>query len=485
MSMALRVIGRRWIACFVVSAAALSGILVDPPSALGQDAEPDPAPTSDPPAPAAAATSAAPQFAALIVDDKLSRLESVTIRRLLQGTDPFKGPAVTKFDEFFRMNFFAKMTQPDQLNSLLEKRDDLDKHFQTARRNTDVMKHLNDLTYQVMYGICLGPRRALNAQGQGVTVIAIGPKLYALDGKPVPMDQVKRYAASKIDFHPAVKYNAMLIIGGLNDKQPSGNNAAVPHSNMLLPLLGVAESAKRKWPDPLRVAALIGLKRHSQVKDRPLRVKELIATGLLNVLNEKTPPGRSPQGDVWIRRQAVDILAELAIPGPDNNVVMSLDRVLTNDNAPLPLRTAAAEALGRIPLKGMPAGATKALAKGLGDLAVAACRHEISGGSERREPPSRARLVSNLNSVQSAINGPSTSEPGETGLAVAAQAADKVLVTRLAADIQRIVSVANKSSMPEEKLKAAIAGPVGQLTATLQGKPAGAAPAETGIPSPF
>jgi hypothetical protein len=109
------------------------------------------------------------------------------------------------------------------------------------------------------------------------------------------------------------------------------------------------------------VAALVGILRHVEIDrqhpeetrrlSRPDMAK-LIVTPLLDLINTTTPPpNRTEDGHEWMRRRAIDILGALGTPGDNGQIVSALDGVLTDGSAPLVVRCAAAEALGKLAYK--------------------------------------------------------------------------------------------------------------------------------------
>lgn len=432
-----------------------------PPTAEGPDEEAAPVVRQSP-------------YAFIALDPTAGRLRRTTIPDMLKD----RLQVDERFEKYFVGHLFAQMTRPKTFSELVETRNQLDKHFQDGARHTEPTSELNKLTFNVMYGICLGPAQAELPGGRKVEVIKYGKYFLNLtDRTRLVRSQIAAFHRPKRDFHPAVKYNAMLIVGNLNDTQRKGRRPAVPMRRVFEPLLDVAEQSNRKWPDYLRVAALIGVKRHSQLTQLTAPGKDRIAGSMWKILGEPRPADRSADGDVWIRRLAVEVFGILETAGKENSVTNKLSELVAEEAAGLSLRTAAANAMGKIQMDVAPDGGTKAVATNLGNLAVALCHRELGQG----ESPSKKRLLTGLSAVQLALAGAPATTEGETarkptGLAPVAEGEDAIFVKQLHASVGQIVSSVANPDTGDGNLGAAIKRSIKQLETTVQGEPAGADP---------
>jgi hypothetical protein len=160
-----------------------------------------------------------------------------------------------------------------------------------------------------------------------------------------------RPAASGKEFHPAVRYHAMTIVGSLNSLEAVsvGDNKrpAQPLIPAMEPMLAAVEDPKQI--DAVKVAALIGIQRHAEA-GIPSASKDLVLKQLAPLIRQKEPPtGRTKSGHQWMQRQAIEIVGAMRHPGPSGVVVTDLKRVLSDDDLPLDMRVSAAEALGKMP----------------------------------------------------------------------------------------------------------------------------------------
>jgi hypothetical protein len=190
-------------------------------------------------------------------------------------------------------------------------------------------------------------------------------------------------------FHPAVRYNAMLIISSLNDQDAVriGAEKKLPEPMArALPFI-LEQFRKPENSDAIKVAALIGLARHLEWDPHrpqdsqpiPAALRTQIINELLALAEAKDPPaGRNAEGHLWFRRRAVEALGLACYNKLEPPVKDALDKLLRDDKEPLPLRFAAATAVGRLNYQPPAAFDAKDTAKVLGYLALLACDSELN-----------------------------------------------------------------------------------------------------------
>ena len=220
------------------------------------------------------------------------------------------------------------------------------------------------------------------------------------------------------EFSPAVRVNAMLMIGELNEAEPATTTELPKPLAAAVPVLREAvEDASQL--DAVKIAALDGLLRHVRLggaRDRDEGPRLLKA--MLNLVDTPAPPqGRTADGHAWMRSLAADFLGELKWAGSNGEVIKSLAKMVAESDSPLSSRCAAARALGRLNLQGVSGLNPSDIARGLGGLAVDACKAES-------EPISRRRLKDRLTAVWLGLTGrewnpDQTSVAGIAGLATA------------------------------------------------------------------
>jgi hypothetical protein len=189
------------------------------------------------------------------------------------------------------------------------------------------------------------------------------------------------------DFHPVVRYNAMLIIGDLNEQEVVrfGANPRLPepYSAALPFIIDRIENANS--PDIVRVAALVGLIRHlewepyrsPQSPIPPGTRTQMVNTLLKLATMKEPPPTRTAEGHLWMRRRALEGLGLASVTTAQPEVVTTIETILKDNAEPLQLRFAAALALGRT---NVPAGYkidSNELARTLGMLAATGIKSEF------------------------------------------------------------------------------------------------------------
>ncbi|MCB9941000.1 MAG: hypothetical protein H6823_22425 [Planctomycetaceae bacterium] len=189
-------------------------------------------------------------------------------------------------------------------------------------------------------------------------------------------------------FHPAVRYNAMLVIGDLNRveygaRYANNQKAMVPEPLPEALDILIAEYKSPTQIDAVRVAALVGLDRHAKLDlGRPPETrmpgpkKKVIVDEMIALLNSAPPANRSPEGHTWMQRRAIDILAELGMVGAYPEANTALEKIVADKDAPISLRCTASEALAQWAPTNNKVDAS-AVSRNLGLIAVQACNDEL------------------------------------------------------------------------------------------------------------
>lgn len=171
---------------------------------------------------------------------------------------------------------------------------------------------------------------------------------------------IARQIATSADYHPACRYNAMLILGDLNSKEPviSGTQMAPPVPVQAVLKFMLEQLASPEAPDVVKMGAMVGILRHVQLRmlsDSPARLTAAEQAGVAQIVLpvfqiSEPPPDSTSEGHDWMRRRAADILGQLGLAGPNDAIAQALLEAAGQSEASLALRCAAAEALGRIDL---------------------------------------------------------------------------------------------------------------------------------------
>jgi len=259
----------------------------------------------------------------------------------------------TMFDAYYNRHFFPMMTRtdPKALQELPEERFRFIRDHLEAATNPEVHEHVVDLALANL--------------------------------TPIVQN----------NFHPIVRYNALLIIGSINQTEAVriGGAKATPEPHIrALPVL-YTEFTRAENPDLLKVAALIGLVRHMEwdafrTTPIPAAQRAAVVKALQDLASQKQPPeGRTAEGHQWMRRRAIEALGYSNWSKADPAVVEVLNTVLTDKDEPLDVRATAATALGRSNIVAPSKLEVATTAKELGHLAVLSCMSELERVTKLKE----------------------------------------------------------------------------------------------------
>jgi hypothetical protein len=194
-----------------------------------------------------------------------------------------------KIDEYFDKFYFPDMTgtSPEELGRLGDSRYKLFKDYLWASNNAEFQQALTN--------------KALAACGK-----ILNPK-----NPPPP-------------YHPAVRFNAVLILGMLDEQygiEGSRPPKPLPKANQILTLIVDSATTDDRFAPPVILGAVIGLERHAQLR------QSLAADGvtrmtaaLLKLINHDKPiQDMDPAAYAWLRLRAASALSHFRTVGPNNS----------------------------------------------------------------------------------------------------------------------------------------------------------------------
>lgn len=162
------------------------------------------------------------------------------------------------------------------------------------------------------------------------------------------------------DYHPAVRYNAMLIVGDLNARESNRSGTGTPP----LPLRAALDYMIKELKNPdqidaVRLAALLGIARHVQIDAQAdtftaaeqipqTELQEIRTLALDLVRTREAPAGRTQDGHDWMRRRGVEILSWLAAAKLDQEIVDEIIARLSDSDENRSVRCEAALALNTV-----------------------------------------------------------------------------------------------------------------------------------------
>ena len=399
--------------------------------------------------------SARKSWATLNVDKAQQSKHERNVRNILRDPkEPVNEQNVQLLENYLRKYFFARMTARENLSALPQYRQETSERCGwTAGKDTDAGEEMNRIVSSLMHALCNGVLEATGRDGEKQNVIVVqrsvrdsnnklrlvrslvdlktDDRIFSLAGDAVEQSAITELVPSGKDFHPAVKLNAVLILGDLNDKQPKRNRpeTAEPRLNTQMDLIAYLQSPDQ-LSDVLLVGALTGMQRHARESLDP-QTKKRVGKVLLEILKSQRMTARDPSVVIWVRRQAIDTLAQLK---PKNEKIFL--RVIENANEPVQLRIAAVEAVQKLNLTNLSPGSIDRFAKGLAQLAVDICEEERAAAITPRSSFSPDRLRMRIAALQNILlyGGDDTTK----GLLAIAPAADADILTQLADTLKKI-----------------------------------------------
>ena len=215
------------------------------------------------------------------------------------------------------------------------------------------------------------------------------------------------------EYDSAIRYNAILTLGELNETDPDGKPWAKPLDTFLVRVM----TSKAK--DYLKVGALVGIERYAAAKAISPAKRAEISKVMFDLVQQKEPPdGRDPAVHVWMRRSAAQILVSLDALGPDNSVVQALTTILMNPQARPTFRCEVAQLLGELKYPVNAKVDYQAIANYVGHETLELCKREIDSAKADNRPPSKKMLAYVLSSASLGLEG----NDGKGGLWAAAAA---------------------------------------------------------------
>lgn len=274
------------------------------------------------------------QFKADPVESRLSSGGAIARRYLSRGTGDEQ-----QFREYIEKYYFPAMTQPDAegLGDLERLHEDLFKNF-LYKSSGPTQKYLHDQAME----LALKVLRDSN-------------------------------------YHPSVRYNALLIAGKLDDRYPTDSSPSVPSArgNDMLVALATRAAENGRAPRYELVGSLIGLERHAKLLGgMPADQKRNTARTLHKVLTTDELPGEyAPGVRDWIYLRAATAASYLGPMDSRGVFTAAIGKRVADASLSLETRATIAAMLGRLePKSGQPNG--QAIVKSVVSLAAKVAEEE-------------------------------------------------------------------------------------------------------------
>jgi hypothetical protein len=267
----------------------------------------------------------------------------------------------------------------------------------------------------------------------------------------------------------AIKYNALLAVGEMNDQEEGGKGKpSAAASALLVQLLKAADGKAVK--DYMKAAALVSLERHALVPGAiGDKTRTELTEALVKLLEQKEPPaGREAAAHQYMRRSAGQILAILGSPGPGNSVAKAMEGAASDSTAPPTFRCEMVQYLGQLKYQKPSDAEVQRLAQCVTRQAVDVCKQEIDAArAANNRPPSRRMILYALDSAMKGLQG----TDGRSGLQAAVanqQSETRKAIGAVYLKLKTLSSELEKSdNITDDALALEVSGKIGELENSL------------------
>ena len=205
-------------------------------------------------------------------------------------------------------------------------------------------------------------------------------------------DDMKKVVESN-EFHRAVRYSALLLIGQLDARYGSDNAndnrppQPWPTADQYLCRICEAGLEKNQIPPELVVAALVGLDRHAKFAGSlPQSNRDELLRTLLAIANrDRMPHDLSREAEQWLTLRACTALSRFGQLGPGNQIHNALAKRVADESYDIDTRARIASLMGDIDYSAASGLNEAATARGLLSLATAIGSSEAKFAEEFEE----------------------------------------------------------------------------------------------------
>jgi hypothetical protein len=259
------------------------------------------------------------------VTEAESKVLSGKVASILRDAQAPNAAAIKELDKYFKFYMFSAMTSTDpvKLGELGATREQLFTRYINSAKNAQAREHLVNSTLQAMGHIVKG------------------------------------------NYHPAVRYNAALILGQLE----TGGKPIAAATEALLALLENEQIDKVEVPTAVKVGALIALQRHARLGVEAALGDRMTKGALAVATREQPPEDTTAKIYGWVRRQALQLLTTQFPKSITPPVHDALVRVIGDDKADMDDRCGTVQLLTPEMFQGAQGLNLDSMALALGELA--------------------------------------------------------------------------------------------------------------------
>ncbi len=222
------------------------------------------------------------------------------------------------------------------------------------------------------------------------------------------------WSLARGDYHPAVRYNAALILGLLDQRYAQVANSPVPLAKATDALLQIIErdtfqmrDKKVPVPTSTKVAAWLGLERHARFGMDSKYAPRVASAALATIEDQQPDTEVEPAVQHWMQCLVAGVLAYQFSDGPPPQIQAALMGLISADRLSLDDRCRVAKLVSRIEYATaeVPDGQAAVLALGaltqdvMHDENQASQEFESSRRNDSDAPYPRHRLLSRLSSI--------------------------------------------------------------------------------------
>jgi uncharacterized membrane protein YgcG len=217
------------------------------------------------------------------------------------------GAAQEDVDNYLRGYFFPSMTQtrPDALAEIANLRERLFKQYIGQAGNAATQEYLVGQTFSFARGM------------------------------------------ARNNFHPAVRYNAALILGDLSSKVSDPQVPLKQATEELLELVEQEQFNKIQVPESVKLGAVLGLERHARL-GIDTTLADRLNKAMISAINSMAPEDVDPAVHDWLRSTAALTLANQYAKAPDREAQAAITSLIADSKANLDDRCLAAAGFERI-----------------------------------------------------------------------------------------------------------------------------------------
>lgn len=243
-------------------------------------------------------------------------------------------------------------------------------------------------------------------------------------------------------YHPVVRHNCMMLVAVLDEREPGtvSGPPPIPLPAALPVLMDTLSDAKQL--ECVRVAALFGIVRHTELEVAPDARKKLLPL-LVSLAGSKQQGGAA--GQVWMRSRAAQALGNMSAKWPEANqptTAAALHQLIGDEQASLSARCEASHSIGTLERSVFNGNATT-IGNSIGRLAVDVAKKAPVAETGRLGNDALTYAFLRL------LDGLKGTESGRGLLPAATEASAKAFMQELIRRVDELASVSSDSKLQD------------------------------------